>query len=278
MLASLGRMSVEVTLFTDPACPFAFSAEPVRQRLRWHYGDQLVWSTRMIVLTDEPGEAEKLAAARAEPAAALRHADRSGALPARVVLRAGVPRGRRCPARRPGSRRPAAAAPAGAPHGRRAPGRPRADRRGRAGRRPRPRTAPRALAERGGARRARRRPARGAHSDGGGARAEAPPRRRTPRAALRGAELRAGGRRWDVLDPRLQSLRGLRDGAREPRPVARAPATSRATSTRCSRGRRSRLRRQRSSRCSATTSRACAARSPVSARPTAAGADFYWQP
>ena len=31
------------------------------------------------------------------------------------------------------------------------------------------------------------------------------------------------GRRWHVLDPRLQSLRGLRDGAREPRPVARAP-------------------------------------------------------
>jgi 2-hydroxychromene-2-carboxylate isomerase len=55
-------MSVEVTLFTDPACPFAFSAEPVRQRLRWHYGDQLEWTTRMIVLTDEPGEAEKLAA------------------------------------------------------------------------------------------------------------------------------------------------------------------------------------------------------------------------
>ena len=55
-------MSVQVTHFTDPACPFAFSAEPVRQRLRWHYGDQLEWTTRMIVLTDEPGEAEKLAA------------------------------------------------------------------------------------------------------------------------------------------------------------------------------------------------------------------------
>jgi predicted DsbA family dithiol-disulfide isomerase len=53
---------LDVEHFTDPACPFAFSAEPVRQRLRWHYGDQLVWSTRMIVLTDEPGEAEKLAA------------------------------------------------------------------------------------------------------------------------------------------------------------------------------------------------------------------------
>lgn len=50
-----------VELFTDPACPFAFSAEPVRMRLRWHYGDALDWSLRMIVLTREPGEAEKLA-------------------------------------------------------------------------------------------------------------------------------------------------------------------------------------------------------------------------
>src|SRR5215217_2113731 len=50
-----------ITLFTDPACPFAFSAEPVRIRLRWHYGDGLRWTVRMIVLTREPGEAEKLA-------------------------------------------------------------------------------------------------------------------------------------------------------------------------------------------------------------------------
>ena len=54
-------MSLEITLFTDPACPFAFSAEPARLRLAWHYGDQLRWCTRMIVLTLEPGEAEKLA-------------------------------------------------------------------------------------------------------------------------------------------------------------------------------------------------------------------------
>jgi predicted DsbA family dithiol-disulfide isomerase len=52
---------VAVELFTDPACPFAFSAEPVRQRLRWHYGDGLSWTVRMIVLTLEPGEAGKLA-------------------------------------------------------------------------------------------------------------------------------------------------------------------------------------------------------------------------
>ena len=54
-------MHVEITLFTDPACPFAFSAEPVRMRLRWHYGSGLRWLPRMIVLTREPGEAEKLA-------------------------------------------------------------------------------------------------------------------------------------------------------------------------------------------------------------------------
>jgi predicted DsbA family dithiol-disulfide isomerase len=54
-------MTLEITHFTDPACPFAFSAEPARMRLRWLYGDQLDWCTRMIVLTLEPGEAEKLA-------------------------------------------------------------------------------------------------------------------------------------------------------------------------------------------------------------------------
>ncbi len=51
---------LDITLFTDPACPFAFSAEPTRMLLRWHYGDQLRWGLRMIVLTQEPGEAEKL--------------------------------------------------------------------------------------------------------------------------------------------------------------------------------------------------------------------------
>ncbi len=52
---------MKVTLFTDPACPFAFSAEPVRRQLQWHYGDQLEWTIRMVVLTLEPGESERLA-------------------------------------------------------------------------------------------------------------------------------------------------------------------------------------------------------------------------
>jgi 2-hydroxychromene-2-carboxylate isomerase len=54
-------VTADITLFTDPACPFAFSAEPVRQRLRWYYGDQLRWQLNMIVLTLEPGEDAKLA-------------------------------------------------------------------------------------------------------------------------------------------------------------------------------------------------------------------------
>jgi predicted DsbA family dithiol-disulfide isomerase len=56
------KATIDVEHFTDPACPFAFSAEPARLRLLWHYGDGLRWRTAMIVLTREPGEAEKLAA------------------------------------------------------------------------------------------------------------------------------------------------------------------------------------------------------------------------
>lgn len=61
-MARLGPLHIDVTHFTDPACPFAFSAEPALLRLRWHYGEGLRWRLALIVLTDEPGEAEKLAA------------------------------------------------------------------------------------------------------------------------------------------------------------------------------------------------------------------------
>src|SRR5919199_1320555 len=42
--------------FTDPACPFAFSAEPARLRLKWLYGEQIEWRPRMIVLSRAPDE------------------------------------------------------------------------------------------------------------------------------------------------------------------------------------------------------------------------------
>lgn len=36
--------------FTDPACPFAWSAEPQRRRVQWLYGDALDWHVRMVGL------------------------------------------------------------------------------------------------------------------------------------------------------------------------------------------------------------------------------------
>ena len=45
-----------ITEFTDPGCPWAWSAEPFRRRLQWLYGDQLGWSRRMVVLADDPQE------------------------------------------------------------------------------------------------------------------------------------------------------------------------------------------------------------------------------
>jgi predicted DsbA family dithiol-disulfide isomerase len=44
--------ALRITEFTDPACPFAFSAEPARFRLRWLYGDQIEWRLRMVVLSE----------------------------------------------------------------------------------------------------------------------------------------------------------------------------------------------------------------------------------
>ena len=49
-------VDVCVTEFTDPACPWAWSAEPFRRRLQWLYGDSIDWSHRMVVLSDDPDE------------------------------------------------------------------------------------------------------------------------------------------------------------------------------------------------------------------------------
>jgi len=50
---------VAITHFTDPACPWAFSAEPRLRRLEWLYGDQLAWETRMVVLSESVEEYEE---------------------------------------------------------------------------------------------------------------------------------------------------------------------------------------------------------------------------
>lgn len=51
--------TISVTHFTDPGCPFAFSAEPRILQLQWRYGDQLDWTTRMIVLSESADDYAK---------------------------------------------------------------------------------------------------------------------------------------------------------------------------------------------------------------------------
>jgi 2-hydroxychromene-2-carboxylate isomerase len=47
---------LQIQRFGDPACPWDFSAEPARYRLRWHYGDALVWRPTMVVLSEHVDE------------------------------------------------------------------------------------------------------------------------------------------------------------------------------------------------------------------------------
>jgi predicted DsbA family dithiol-disulfide isomerase len=47
---------VRITEYTDPGCPWAYSAEPFRRRLSWLYGDQLAWDVRMVGLAASPDE------------------------------------------------------------------------------------------------------------------------------------------------------------------------------------------------------------------------------
>ena len=43
---------VTATHFTDPACPWAYSARPAHARLRWRFGDQLEWRLVLIGLSE----------------------------------------------------------------------------------------------------------------------------------------------------------------------------------------------------------------------------------
>jgi predicted DsbA family dithiol-disulfide isomerase len=47
-------LQLTIREFTDPACPWAFSAEPARLRLDWLYGHQLVRRLHMVGLSERP--------------------------------------------------------------------------------------------------------------------------------------------------------------------------------------------------------------------------------
>ena len=51
--------TVDVTHFSDPGCPWAYSASPALAVLRWRYGDQLSWRLALVGLTETPEQYER---------------------------------------------------------------------------------------------------------------------------------------------------------------------------------------------------------------------------
>jgi 2-hydroxychromene-2-carboxylate isomerase len=45
-------VAITATHFTDPACPWAYSARPAHARLRWRFGDQIEWRLVLIGLSE----------------------------------------------------------------------------------------------------------------------------------------------------------------------------------------------------------------------------------
>ena len=50
--AVAANLKVQATLFTDPGCPWAYSARPALARLNWRFGDQLRWKLVLIGLSE----------------------------------------------------------------------------------------------------------------------------------------------------------------------------------------------------------------------------------
>jgi predicted DsbA family dithiol-disulfide isomerase len=74
-------VDVRITEYTDPGCPWAYSAEPVRRRLDWLYGDQLEWEAKMVVLADSPDDYLKRDFTPARQAAAYKQIAREHGMP-----------------------------------------------------------------------------------------------------------------------------------------------------------------------------------------------------
>jgi 2-hydroxychromene-2-carboxylate isomerase len=47
---------ISATLYSDPACPWAYSESPALRALEWRYGDQLEWKLVLIGLTEDSSQ------------------------------------------------------------------------------------------------------------------------------------------------------------------------------------------------------------------------------
>jgi predicted DsbA family dithiol-disulfide isomerase len=72
---------VRITEYTDPGCPWAYSAEPFRRRLEWLYGEDVAWEVRMVVLAESAEDYLERGFTPAKQAAAYRQIARDHGMP-----------------------------------------------------------------------------------------------------------------------------------------------------------------------------------------------------
>jgi predicted DsbA family dithiol-disulfide isomerase len=77
----MSEADVLITEYTDPACPWAYSAEPFRRRLAWLYGDRIEWDVRMVGLSASPEEYEEKGFTKDVQAQAFRKISREHDMP-----------------------------------------------------------------------------------------------------------------------------------------------------------------------------------------------------
>jgi predicted DsbA family dithiol-disulfide isomerase len=72
---------IVITEFTDPACPWAYSAEPFRWHIKWLYGDRIEWQVRMVVLSESAEQLEASGFGVKQLSGALRMISRDHGMP-----------------------------------------------------------------------------------------------------------------------------------------------------------------------------------------------------
>ena len=72
---------LRIVEYTDPGCPWAWSAEPFRRRLDWLYGDRLEWRLHMVGLSAAPEEYEEKGFTPAKMAGAMADISRAHHMP-----------------------------------------------------------------------------------------------------------------------------------------------------------------------------------------------------
>ena len=80
--------AITITEYTDPGCPFAWSAEPARRRVEWLYGDQLRWQLRMVGLSDDGAAVERAGFTPERQSAAFKHLAEAHGMPIDTSVRA----------------------------------------------------------------------------------------------------------------------------------------------------------------------------------------------